>query len=110
MMLKMDFESQKSSNCRVFGNMALVVPKELEELDKPSSLSSPSPFEIRLQVPDLRAPIRVSSFAFSFSFFVLSVVVVLNCCLGAEKLEEILIETRKFLWNPHLFKENNWVI
>ncbi|OMO65552.1 Mitochondrial carrier protein [Corchorus olitorius] len=38
--------------------MALVVPKELEELEKPSSLSSPTPLEIRFQVPDFRAPIR----------------------------------------------------
>ncbi|KAG4145781.1 hypothetical protein ERO13_D05G115400v2 [Gossypium hirsutum] len=43
---------------RVFGNMALVVPKELDELEKPFSLHSPKPFEIRLQVPDLRVPIR----------------------------------------------------
>ncbi|KAK6284737.1 PREDICTED: probable mitochondrial adenine nucleotide transporter BTL1 isoform X3 [Theobroma cacao] len=57
MMLKMDFESQKN-NYRVFGNMALVVPKELEELDKPSSLSSPRPFEVRFQVPDFGVPIR----------------------------------------------------
>ncbi|EOY26280.1 Mitochondrial substrate carrier family protein isoform 3 [Theobroma cacao] len=38
--------------------MALVVPKELEELDKPSSLSSPRPFEVRFQVPDFGVPIR----------------------------------------------------
>ncbi|KAB2081266.1 hypothetical protein ES319_A05G120100v1 [Gossypium barbadense] len=43
---------------RVFGNMALVVPKELDELEKPFSLHSPKPFEIRFQVPDLRVPIR----------------------------------------------------
>ncbi|XVF23317.1 hypothetical protein REPUB_Repub13aG0027200 [Reevesia pubescens] len=56
-MLKMDFELQKN-NYRVFGNMALVVPKELDELEKPSSLSSTRPFEIRFQVPDFRVPIR----------------------------------------------------
>ncbi|GMI81948.1 hypothetical protein like AT3G20240 [Hibiscus trionum] len=38
--------------------MALVVPKELNELEKPFSLPSPKPFEIRFQVPDLRVPIR----------------------------------------------------
>ncbi|MBA0836303.1 hypothetical protein Goarm_008530 [Gossypium armourianum] len=56
-MLKTDFESQ-NNRYRVFGNMALVVPKELDELEKPFSLHSPKPFEIRLQVPDLRVPIR----------------------------------------------------
>ncbi|XP_022724791.1 probable mitochondrial adenine nucleotide transporter BTL1 [Durio zibethinus] len=48
----------QKNNYRVFGNMALVVPKELEELEKSSSLSSPRPFEIRFQFPDFRVPIR----------------------------------------------------
>ncbi|KAK8584661.1 hypothetical protein V6N13_138616 [Hibiscus sabdariffa] len=48
---------QKNSDV-VFGNMALVVAKELNELEKPFSLPSPKPFEIRFQVPDLRVPIR----------------------------------------------------
>ncbi|XVE91122.1 hypothetical protein DITRI_Ditri20bG0129400 [Diplodiscus trichospermus] len=56
-MLKLDFESQKNI-CGLFGNMALVVPKELEEVEKPSTLSSPRPFEIRFQVPDLTIPVR----------------------------------------------------
>ncbi|KAK8641675.1 hypothetical protein V6N13_011057 [Hibiscus sabdariffa] len=48
---------QKNSY-RVFGNMALVVPKELDELEKPFSLPSPKPFAIRFQVPDLRVAVR----------------------------------------------------
>ncbi|GMI91965.1 hypothetical protein like AT3G20240 [Hibiscus trionum] len=38
--------------------MALVVPKELDELEKPFSLPSPKPFEIRFHVPDLRVAVR----------------------------------------------------
>ncbi|XP_039017848.1 probable mitochondrial adenine nucleotide transporter BTL1 [Hibiscus syriacus] len=38
--------------------MVVVVPKELDELEKPISLHSSKPFEIRFQIPDLRATIR----------------------------------------------------
>ncbi|KAA3476821.1 Protein brittle-1, chloroplastic/amyloplastic [Gossypium australe] len=96
-MLKTDFESQKN-RYRVFGNMALVVPKKLDELEKPFSLHSPKPFEIRFQVPDLRVPIRVSFFSSPlYGVTALS----LWFCLGAGKMESVKYKvTRKFFGIP----------